>query len=88
MRRRFTRRRRSGGADGRSPIDAASVIAKILEQQIVDTDDLTVLERDDISDAYAALARGTRSNGTPLVVSYSPLGGDALLGARPAMFSG
>ena len=85
MRRRFSRRRRPGGGDGRSPIDGTSVVAKILEQQIVDAEELVPLEREDIPDTFAALARGSRPNGTPLVVGYAPLGGDAisLMGKLP-----
>jgi hypothetical protein len=84
MRRRFSRRRRSGGGDGRSPIDAASAIAKILEHKVVDTESLDVFEAEDVPDSYAVLARGAGADGTRLLVSYAPLGGDALLGAIAA----
>jgi hypothetical protein len=60
------------------------VIAKIIELGVVDAESLEAFERDDVPDSYAALARGTRPNGTPLVVGYAPLGGDALLGALAA----
>jgi len=87
MRRHFSRRRRSGGDDGRSRIDVASAIAKILEHQLVDTSELEAFEREDVPDSYAALARGTGSDGTSLVVAYAPLGSDALLGALAAALS-
>lgn len=87
MRRHFSRRRRSGRHDGRNPIDATSAIAKILEHRIVDASELEAFEREDVPDSYAALARGTRPDGTPLVVSYAPLGSDALLGALAAALS-
>jgi len=85
MRRRFSRRgRRPGTGEGRAPIDAAAAIARILEEGIVEAGELVALERDDVPDSYAALARGVRADGTALVVSFSPLGGDALLGALAA----
>jgi len=87
MRRRFSRRRRPGGGDGRSPIDSAAVMEKIIGQGVVDAPELERFERDDVPDHFAALARGTRPNGTRLLVSYAPLGGDALLGALAAGLS-
>jgi len=44
MRRRFSRRRRSGGSDGRSPIDAEQWMRRILESGATGAVELEVLE--------------------------------------------
>ena len=87
MRRRFSRRGRRGGSGGRPPIDSSRVMARIVEEKVIEVAELVPFERADVPDVYAALGRGTRDAGEagkPLRVSYAPLGGDALLGAIAA----
>jgi hypothetical protein len=82
--RRFSRRRRGGSSgDGRAaPIDAARWLQRIQEEGGLGGITLEALSHDDVPDHYAAVGRGTREDGTAVVVTFAPRhAGDAMLAA-------
>ncbi len=81
MRRRFGRKR---GGDGRSPIDAGSVLARIAEAGLVPAGELSPLELEGIPASFAAVGRA-EADGSAFVVAFSPRSGaNAVLAALAA----
>ena len=84
MRRRFGRgRRRENESDGkRAPIDARLWLTRVVDAKLVDAAGLDPATIDGISDRFAALGVGQRSDGRRVFVAVSPnSGGDAVLAA-------
>lgn len=88
MMKRFSRRRR-GNNDGRPrSIDASEWMPRILEQGIVDAASLEAWNEAGVPDRIAAIGRGERADGTPILVSFSPHSAtEALLGGLAAAAS-
>ncbi len=82
MRRRFGRGRRNdsqGEARGAS-IDAAAVIAQILEARAIDAERLEPVQLEGVPANFAALGAGENGAGRPVAVGFSPeRGADAAL---------
>ena len=72
MMKRFSRKRR-GSADNRNTtIDASTWMEKISEQGIVEAGKLEPWTEAGVPDRVAAVGRGERSDGSSLIVAFSP----------------
>ncbi len=80
MKRRFGRRRRSGGDDdGRKPIDAGW-LARLTEAGLVPVETLETITDDNVPSSLALLGEGADESGAKVLVVFSPQdAGDALL---------
>jgi len=84
MMKRFSRKRRSTG-DGRSAINAGEWLPKIVEQGIVEAESLEPWTESGVPDRVAAIGRGTRADGSAVLVSFSPNSAtEAMLGGLSA----
>ena len=86
MRRRFGSRKKRGASEGRAaPIDAERWMARIIEAGLVPVSSLEAMQSEGVDASYAALGKGEREDGTPVIVAFSPTsGGDAALAALAA----
>jgi hypothetical protein len=86
MMKRFQRKRRGGADNRRSAIDASSWLPRIVEQGLVGASPLEAWTDSGVPDRVAAIGRGERTDGSPVLVAFSPHSAtEALLGGLAAV---
>ena len=85
MMKRFSRRRRSGGDKSKGANGATEWLPKLVEAGIVDTTSLEAWTECGIPSTIATIGRGTRGDGTDVIVAFSARSGsEALLAGLSA----
>ena len=85
MMKRFSRKRRGEAGGRNAAIDAGEWLPKIVEQGIVETEGLEVWADAGVPENVAAIGRGARTDGSALIVAFSPNSAtEAILGGLAA----
>jgi hypothetical protein len=85
MMKRFSRKRRGDGGNKTTTIDASEWLPKIAEQGIVETESLEPWPDAGVPDTVAAIGKGARSDGSAVIVAFSPASAtEAMLGGLAA----
>ena len=85
MMKRFSRKRRGDGGTKTTTIDASEWLPKIAEQGIVETESLEPWAEAGVPDTVAAIGKGARSDGSAVIVAFSPASAtEAMIGGLAA----